>query len=104
MKKVALLLVCLSFFACSAITGKLSGTYYADDASLIDSISFSPNGTCRTVSSLFDINITQAFQYKVSGNSISVGPSGEMYPMFEIVDSNTIEGISTGFFGIYRKR
>jgi hypothetical protein len=44
-----------------------------------------------------------AMQYEVKGNKVYIGAMGEMMPAFEIVDSTTLEGITFGFFGTYKK-
>jgi hypothetical protein len=103
MKKVTLLLVCVSFLACSAITGKLSGVYEAEESGLLESIEFETDGTCYVVSSLGIRSTTMAMQYEVKGNKVLIGYAGQMAPVFEIVNSNTLEGITLGYFGRYKK-
>jgi hypothetical protein len=104
MKKFILLLACLSLLACSAITGRLSGTYVAQSGGLIDSIRFESDGVCHTISSLGEYSSTVAMQYEVKGNKVYIGTMGQMAPAFEVVDSTTLEGITFGFGGLYRKK
>jgi hypothetical protein len=94
------ILVCLSFFACTAITGKLSGVYMAEEDALIDSVEFETDGTCYSSSMGFRI----AMQYDIKGNKVIIGTGGQMMPTFEIVDSNTLRGITVGVNGkLYKK-
>jgi hypothetical protein len=42
---ISVIFVSLMFLSCSAITGKLSGVYIAEDTSLIEKVRFEPDGT-----------------------------------------------------------
>jgi hypothetical protein len=89
----------LSFLACSAITGKLSGIYVAENGGLIESVEFETDGTCYTDS----MGFRMAMQYEINGNKVNIGSGGQMMPMFEIVDSRTLRGITFGVGGLYKK-
>jgi hypothetical protein len=81
---------------------KLSGVFYeSDGTSLLASIEFEKDGTCYTVDSV--IGFKQAMQYKIKGDKIIMIAGGAEQPCFRIIDSNTIEGITAGFFGTYKK-
>jgi hypothetical protein len=97
-----LLMVCLSFLACAAITGKLSGIYVAEEGGLFESVEFESDGTCYTTSGL-GVDFRMAMQYEIKGNKVHIGLGGQMMPTFEIVDSNTLRGIAFGIGGLYKK-
>jgi len=78
------------------------GTYTSSGNSLIERIEFEKDGTCYTVDSI--MGLKQAMQYKVNGDKIVLTAGGATQPCFRIVDSKTIEGITTGFYGTYRKK
>jgi DUF2075 family protein len=82
-------------------TNKLSGVYESDGDTLLESIEFEEDGTCYTVDSV--IGFKQAMQYEVKGDKIIMIAGGASQPCFRIIDSNTIEGITTGFYGTYKK-
>ena len=88
-----LLVMGVILFSCSN-NNKITGTFVQEGA-VVERIIFERDGTVRMG--------IMSMQYQVRGDKILVGTGGQMIPMFEIIDSNTIEGIFMGYFGTYRR-
>ena len=80
---------------------KLNGVYKSDGNSLLESIEFEDDGTCYTVDSLMGYRV--AMQYQVKGDKIIIKAGNDEQPCFRIINSDSIEGITVGFFGNYKK-